>query len=203
MSIGNYFKKAAYIGLAGAVLCVGWDLARDISKHFEKINHYRNMSYQEVIAEIDTPQEAEWYVRNYIIPKEKIRMDSFRLIHQNRVGDCAEATVAAAALLSDDGFPPTYLDMRNENQEVGHAVFVYQSNGKWGTIGINSSDNQSPRFNSLEEIARHHGFEKYRLGTIGEGGIILDWITTGRDLVFSEGEEARIDLEAGYKRVSK
>jgi len=209
MNIGNYFKRALYVGIAGAVLwagshlLAGSHLVRDISEHIEKVNRYKNMSYKQVIAEVDTPKEAEWYVRNYIMPKPRRRTDSFRLIHQNRYGDCAEVVVAAAALLSDDGFPPTYLAMRDENKERDHGVFVYQKEGKWGTIGINSSDNQPPKFNSLEEIARYQGFEEYSLGTIGEGGIIPDWITTDRDLVFTKEEMAQTNFEARYKRISK
>jgi len=130
MGVNNHFKKALYVGLSGAVIWTYSVHARDISKDFEKINHYKNISYLEIIAEVDTPQKAEWYVRNYIIPKKKERLDSFKVLHKNRKGDCADATIAAAALLSDDGYLPTYLEMTNSTGTSKHGVFVYQQNGK-------------------------------------------------------------------------
>lgn len=194
MNIDNYLRKAAYIGLAGAVLWAGSHLARGISEHFEKIDHYKNMPYQEVIAEINTPQEAEWYVRNYIIPKEKKRLDSFKVLHENRKGDCAEATVAVAALLSDDGYPPTYLEMINSSGTSGHGVFVYQQNDKYGSIGINGSDNIRPQYENIEDLVNRLGYDKFYFGEIG-WGIIPDWISTDRNLVFTNEEISQLGLK--------
>ncbi|MFH1072319.1 MAG: hypothetical protein V1743_02730 [Nanoarchaeota archaeon] len=168
----------------------------------EKIEHYMRLSYQQAIAEVKTPEEATWYVMNYIIPRPNWGTNSFRRIHKNRFGDCSEATVAAAALLSDNGYPPTYLYMMNKNRDEGHEVFVYQQNGRWGTIGINSFDNKRPIFASLEDIARYQGYDTYRLGTLGERGMIPDWITTDRDLFYVDVEIARKDLSE-FLAVSK
>ncbi len=203
MTLKDHFKNALLVGMAGAAFWasshLGTLLFRSISGYFERIQRYEEMSYNQVIADVDTVEEAEWYVRNYILPYERNRTDSFRLIHQNRSGDCSEAVVAAAALLSDDGFPPTYLAMFDKDNENGHGVFVYQQNGKWGTIGINSSDNYPPTFSSLDGIVRRLGYQVYYFGTVGENGIIPDWISTGRDLVFTPEENARLNLK--YERI--
>ena len=161
---------------------------------------FRNMTYQDAIKAVSTPEQATSYVREHMIPTRKKGSASFKKIHERRYGNCGEAVVAAAALLSDDGFPATYLSMKDQRKSEGHAVFLYQSDGKWGTIGINARDNQPPVYTSLEEIARGHGYDTYRLATIGEG-IIPNWIDTDRDLTFTPDEMKELNIEARFQRV--
>lgn len=205
--IGKYMQRAFYTTLAVGTLWLGIGLAKEISAYTEKINRFKtekinrfkNMNYQQAITEINTPQETEWYVRHYIISKKNDVAKSFKQIHETREGDCSEAVVAASALLSDNGYPPIYLSMRNSGKKVGHGVFLYQQDGKWGTIGINSLDNNTPKFNSLEEIARRLKYNEYKLTRIRDD-IIPDWISTDRSLYLTEEEKSRIK-QTPFKKV--
>lgn len=131
----------------------------------EKLVRYQSMSYQEMIQEIHTPDEVRWYIRNYITPEEDPSFAApFQMIHAQRKGDCSEAVVAAAALLSDDGYPPQVLFLRSPldpQRYPRHLVFVYEEKNLWGSLGINDADIQYARFSTLEELALQFPFEEY------------------------------------------
>ena len=157
------------------------------SKDAAKIAKLQKMDYKEVIKKIKTPKEAEWYIRNYIIQDDDNAdvAKSFRVLHETRKGDCSEGVIAAAALLSDNGYPPTWLFLEdNKREKENHGVFLYQRHGKWGTIGINARDNSPPRYNTLDEIAKEIGYDKCKPKELKEYGynIWTPWIDSRRDL---------------------
>ena len=145
------------------------------------------MDYKKVIQKIRTPAEAQWYICHYIIQEgsEADVAKSFRMIHETRKGDCSEGVVAAAALLSDNGYKPLWLFLEDsKGEKENHGVFLYQKNGKWGTIGINQRDNSPPQYNSLEEIAIKLGYDKCELKELKEANLDIwtSWIDSSRDL---------------------
>src|SRR3989338_2360511 len=157
------------------------------SKDAARIAKLQKMDYKEVIKMIKTPKEAEWYIRNYIIQDDDNAdvAKSFRVLHETRKGDCSEGVIAAAALLSDNGYPPTWLFLEdNKREKENHGVFLYKKNGKWGTIGINARDNSPPRYNTLDEIAKEIGYDKCKPKELKEYGynIWTPWIDSRRDL---------------------
>jgi len=84
---------------------------------------------------------------------------SFKKIHTNKSDDCDGGVVAAAALLSDNGYSPLYLGMSNKNSfRPGHAVFIYEESGKWGTLGINGGDCRAAEYISIENIIKDYGY---------------------------------------------
>ncbi len=132
----------------------------------DRITRYTQMSYQEMIAEIKTPEQVAWYIQHYIEKEDgaSLHAYTFHDIHERRKGDCSEATVAAAALLSDDGYAPLVLFFRRPFDDKifpRHVIFVYSQNSQWGSLGINGQDIQRPIYSTLEELALQFPFEEY------------------------------------------
>ena len=202
MAVKKYVKRAFCGGLTAFLLWGFTNTAFSLFKNLQKVNLYQNMSYIEVISEVKTPEETEWHIRNYIKPRFKKRVDSFKILHQNRLGDCSEATVAAAALLSDDGYEPYYLEMMKPGSEAGHAVFVYKKNQNYGSIGINICDKLKPGNEILDESVKKLGYERYYFGRIGPG-LIPDWISTDRDLALTYEEVLMLVLKIGSRITKK
>lgn len=146
----------------------------------EKIVRYEAMPYQEVIKEISTPKEVAWYLENYIHKEESISFaHSFRVVHETRKGDCSEAIVAAGALLSDDAYPAHIVIFRSSDKEEKHGIFVYQENGLWGSLGINSFDIRNPQYKTIEELVKEFPYEKYLFSPFP---LETSWISSSENL---------------------
>lgn len=142
-------------------------------------SEWDSLSVDEAIAKVSTPWEAQQFIKHNIkydhweeeqamplfpdyVPRPKPAINggnqqSLRLTLEGRngFGVCRDASIAAAAVLKDNGFDSLILSI-DYTQGPGHSVFVYQgSNGKWGSIGINDSDYRDPEFDSVEAIARN------------------------------------------------
>ena len=164
-------KKNFLYSLVLSTALFGACLSPIAGNHEEKNYHpsyssYMKMSYKEVIKEISTPEEVSCYLTNYIKyePSDLFFVRSFRRVHKEKKADCVEASIAAAALLGDNGYDLKYIWMfNNDNPEKGHAVYFYQDNKSklYGTLGIFKQDNYFPIFFNLGEIAEFFCFENY------------------------------------------
>jgi hypothetical protein len=156
---------------------------------FLSLRDYRSfikrLKYSKVIKEVKTPEQAKRYLTEYLSVKSDIDnygvedyIASFKKIHEKGSDDCDGGALAAAALLYDDGYPPLMLCMYKKEQSSehygGHAVFIYQINGKWGTLGIKEVDCEPPKYFSVEEIVRRYRMEKFNVINIEEQ--YPDWI---------------------------
>ena len=83
----NYLKGAAVIaGFVGAVfLTQGLEIISDGMHTKNRVERYRNMPYAQVIAEVSTIEEAEWYIKNYMTIKTTEGGHSFKWIHKKYV----------------------------------------------------------------------------------------------------------------------
>lgn len=59
---------------------------------------------------------------------------SFRGVVRHGTAHCLEAALAAAVILEQHRFPPLVLSFESID-ELDHVLFVYQRNGRWGSIG--------------------------------------------------------------------
>ena len=132
----------------------------------ERILQIAQGDYKQVIRELSSPLEASIYCTEYLT-HGGIDIDSrlygygdywasFRKIHERKIDDCDGGALAAAAILSDDGFQPYVLVVNAIS--MCHVVFLYMNqNGKYGSIGINKADNNPPLIDSVEELAKKLG----------------------------------------------
>ena len=139
--------------------------------------------HEVLIKQISTVEQAEQYlltqlkyeydIKNY---GEEDYVASFKVINERRIDDCDGGALAAAALLSDDGYTPNMLIMKIEhgnNDWSAHAIFVYQEKDLIGCLGINKTDCIRPRFRSLEEVTMYFKFNEYKLINLND--VAPDW----------------------------
>jgi len=110
---------------------------------------YSKMTWQKTIEHIQTPQEAQEYldthfeqhddgkVKRYIpgiINFSKEKGETFKYNHYKKKGTCVDYATAAAALLSDNNFPPLIIGMRGSSK--AHAVFLYKTDKGFSALGV-------------------------------------------------------------------
>jgi hypothetical protein len=123
---------------------------------------YGHLSPEEAVKAISTPEEARRYCTRYIEYTDDELQDRspdfwapFALTHARQRGDCEDAAFSALELLADDGYPPWLLIMTGPGD--GHAIYLYQRNGKFGTLGSNRTDCRTAAYASLADIVREYG----------------------------------------------
>ena len=129
----------------------------------ERVLAIADGSYKDVIRDLSSPLEAALYCTEVLKYDKDINVygvdsyfGSFKKIHENKRDDCDGGALAAAAILSDDGFPPYMLIIKGDlkAQVKAHVVFLYKDkNGKYGSIGINRLDVNPPIFDSVDSLA--------------------------------------------------
>jgi len=97
---------------------------------------YARLNYLKIIKLINTPQEAAYYLKTHLNFKHTETCRSFKYIHQRRYGQCTEYAIAAAALLSDNNYPPLILHLYYRSKKSTHAFFLYQDKRtkQWGIL---------------------------------------------------------------------
>jgi hypothetical protein len=90
-----------------------------------------------LIARLRTPREVQRYLNALPYNQEpggRATLRSFRGVVRHGCAHCLEAALFAAVVLEQHGFPPLVLSFESIDQ-LDHVLFVYQQNGRWGSIG--------------------------------------------------------------------
>lgn len=66
-------------------------------------------------------------------PGGRATLRSFRGVVRTGTAHCLEATLAAAVILEQHGYPPRVLSFESID-ELDHVIFVYQRRGLWGSV---------------------------------------------------------------------
>lgn len=150
----NLKKRLKYITLS-TIICAS---SCSVLPNNYKPIHNIKPDYVKKIEEIDSVWKAMDYCSNleYCEDEEQYGKEcwvSFKKIYNSGKDDCDGGAVAAAALLSDDGYIPTILCMYGGG--YGHAVFLYEKDGKYGSIGINYCDCNFAKFDTVDDLVRY------------------------------------------------
>jgi hypothetical protein len=90
-----------------------------------------------VLRRLRTPSQVQRYLNalpyNNEPPPGRATLRSFRGVVRHGTAHCLEATLAAAVILEQHGYPPLVLSFESIDQ-LDHVIFVYQRRGKWGSI---------------------------------------------------------------------
>lgn len=117
---------------------------------------------------------------------------SFREVIKRNEAHCLEAAIAAAVILEQHGFPPLLLDLESKDL-LDHVVFIFQQDGRWGSIGRSRDPGlhgRRPLFRSLRDLAWSY-FDTYvdfsgRIIGYGPGSLYdlgnYDWRFTSRNM---------------------
>lgn len=139
----------------------------------DKIKSIKNTDYEGMISEVKDPRDAKIYLLKYLTKNTNpfINVDeklygnedywaSFKESFMKNGGDCDCGTIAAAALLYDNGFHPYFLELLGDLG--GHIVFVYKNKDKkFGALGIYDHDCIEPKYKSIKSLYKkiNKGFE--------------------------------------------
>jgi hypothetical protein len=127
------------------------------NERVKKIKSIQYNNYKDMLSEVKDVRDAEIYCTKILVkdPNPLIETDklvygeedywaSFKESFTNRLGDCDDGAIAAAALLYDNGFHPYFLRLCGRKED--HLVFLYKNKeGRFGTVGINPQDCQESK----------------------------------------------------------
>jgi hypothetical protein len=90
-----------------------------------------------LIARLRTPTHVQAYLNglayNNEPPPTGATLCSFRGVVQHECAHCLEATLFAAVVLEQHGYPPLVISFESIDQ-LDHVIFVYRRNGRWGSV---------------------------------------------------------------------
>jgi hypothetical protein len=88
-----------------------------------------------LIARLRTPAQVQAYLNRLPYNHERGggTLRSFRGVVRRGSAHCLEAALFAAVVLEQHGFPPLVISFESIDK-LDHVIFVYRSNGRWGSI---------------------------------------------------------------------
>src|SRR6185295_20363120 len=109
-----------------------------------------------LIQRLDTPARVQRWLTTmpYNWERDGGTMRSFREVVKRNEVHCLEASVGAAVILEQHGFPPLLLDIESVDL-LDHVIFVFQKDGRWGSIGRSRDiglHGRKPLFRSLRDL---------------------------------------------------
>ncbi len=109
-----------------------------------------------LVDSLRTPAQVQRFLASmpYNWERRGGTMRSFREVVRRNQAHCLEAAVAAAVILEQHGYPPLLLDLESCDL-LDHVVFVFQKDGRWGSIGRSRDiglHGRRPLFRSLRDL---------------------------------------------------
>ena len=109
-----------------------------------------------LIQLLNTPAKVQRYLSlmPYNWERNGGTMRSFREVVNRNTAHCLEACVSAAVILEQHGYPPLLLDLESIDL-LDHVIFVFQKNGRWGSIARSRDiglQGRKPVFRSLRDL---------------------------------------------------
>ena len=95
-------------------------------------------------------------------PPDPAMLRTFRGVVRHNTAHCLEAALFAAVVLEQHGYPPTVMSLESID-ELDHVIFVYRSQGRWGSVARSRDPGlhgRRPVFKTLRQLALTY-FEPY------------------------------------------
>ena len=117
-----------------------------------------------LIKNLNTPAKVQRFLTKmpYNWEKSGGTMRSFREMLRHNEVHCLEAAVSAAVILEQHGYPPLLLDLESWDL-LDHVLFVFQVDGRWGSIARSRDEGlhgRKPVFRSIRDLVWSY-FEPY------------------------------------------
>ena len=129
-----------------------------------------------LIERLNTPAKVQSWLTETPYNWERTggTMRSFREVVKRNQAHCLEASVAAAVILEQHGYPPLLLDIESIDL-LDHVIFVFQKKGRWGSIARSRDiglHGRKPVFRNLRQLVWSY-FDPYidRTGRIKGYGL--------------------------------
>jgi len=109
-----------------------------------------------IIERLNTPAKVQSWLTETPYNWERAggTMRSFREVVKRNQAHCLEASVAAAVILEQHGYPPLLLDIESIDL-LDHVIFVFQEKGRWGSIARSRDiglHGRKPVFRNLRQL---------------------------------------------------
>lgn len=110
-----------------------------------------------IIQRYRTPRQVQAFLRRLPYNREENgdSQRSFREVIKLGKAHCLEAALVAAAILEQHDYPPLLLSFESVD-ELDHVIFVFQENGKWGSVARSRDaglHGRKPIFRSPRDLA--------------------------------------------------
>jgi hypothetical protein len=112
-----------------------------------------------IIRRLRTPAAVQRYLNALPYNTEpapgRATLRSFRGVVRHGTAHCLEATLAAAVILEQHGYPPRVLSFESIDH-LDHVIFVYQRAGRWGSIARSRDPGlhgRKPVFRTARDLA--------------------------------------------------
>ena len=129
-----------------------------------------------LIQRLRTPAQVQRWLTlmPYNWERQGGTMRSFREVVKRNEAHCLEASVGAAVILEQHGYPPLLLDVESRDL-LDHVIFVFQEDGLWGSIARSRDTGlhgRKPLFRNLRQLVWSY-FDPYidRTGRIKGYGL--------------------------------
>jgi hypothetical protein len=152
-----------------------------------------------LVQRLNTPTKVQRFFSslpyNWEQPGSSTLRSLRELLKHNEV-HCLEAAVGAATILEQHGYPPLLLDLESQDL-LDHVVFVFQKQGKWGSIGRSRDlglHGRRPVFRSIRDLVWSY-FDTYVdfTGRIKGYGVISLYELGNYDWRFSARRMTKIE----------
>ena len=110
-----------------------------------------------LVDSLTTPAKVQRWLNELPYNTEKTggTQRSFRGVIRVGKAHCMEAALSAATILEQHGYPPLVMSIESKDW-LDHVLFVYQRNGKWGSVARSRDPGlhgRKPAFRSPRELA--------------------------------------------------
>lgn len=116
-----------------------------------------NTLIRKYAAKHRTPLQVQKLLHNFEYNREEngVTLKSALQTLRARKAHCLEAAFAAAAILEFHDYPPLVMSLESQDG-VDHVLFVFKSNGLWGSVGHSRDPGlfgREPIFRSIRDLA--------------------------------------------------
>ena len=113
-----------------------------------------------VVSACTTPFKTQRFLNSlpYNSEVDQETLPTFRGVENHKTALSLEAAHSAAVILEQYRFPPLLLDLESQDG-FDHVLFLYQKNGKWGTVGRSRDPGlhgRKPVFGNLRALVQSY-----------------------------------------------
>jgi hypothetical protein len=165
-----------------------------------------------LIQRLRTPSDVQRFLNrlpyNTEPPPQRDTLRSFRQVLRHGKAHCLEATLAAACILEQHGYPPLVMSLESTDG-LDHVIFIYRARGRWGSVARSREPGlhgRKPVFRSLRDLTMSYfdeyidptgcitGYARYDLRDLGG----YDWRLARRNMWHVE----RVLIRLKHRRIA-
>ncbi len=110
-----------------------------------------------LVQQLNTPAKVQRFFSSmpYNWERDGGTMRSFREVVKRKEAHCLEASVSAAVILEQHGYPPLLLDLQSQDL-LDHVIFVFKVDGRWGAVARSRDaglHGRKPVYRSIRDLA--------------------------------------------------